>query len=48
MVPMAEILEAKLVLTDELIKESTRRQKSPEEATATETDDAGAQGARAH
>jgi ribosome maturation factor RimP len=46
MVPLAEIQDAKLVLTDELIKESVRRQKPPAEPT--ETDDAGAVGARAH
>ncbi|MCB1499554.1 MAG: ribosome maturation factor RimP [Bauldia sp.] len=46
MVPLAEIQEAKLVLTDELMKESVRRQKPPVDAT--ETDDAGAAGARAH
>jgi ribosome maturation factor RimP len=48
MVPLAEIEEAKLVLTDELIKESTHRQKPPAEAASTETDDAGAHSARAH
>lgn len=48
MVPLAEIQEAKLVLTDDLIKESLRRQKPAGDADQTQTDDAGAVGARAH
>jgi ribosome maturation factor RimP len=46
MVPLSAIAEAKLVLTDDLIKESLRRQKPA--ADADETDDAGADGAPAH
>lgn len=46
MVPLGAIGEAKLVLTDELIKESLRRQKPPAEAEG--TDDAGGDAAPAH
>jgi ribosome maturation factor RimP len=46
MVPLSAIAEAKLVLTDDLIKESLRRQKPV--ADADETDGAGAEGAPAH
>lgn len=46
MVPLAAIAEAKLVLTDELIKESLERQKPP--AGENETDGAGATRAEAH
>jgi ribosome maturation factor RimP len=46
LVPLAAIAEAKLVLTDELIKESLRRQKP--QASADETDEAGATRAEAH
>ena len=46
MVPLVAIAEAKLVLTDELIKESLRRQKP--RAGENETDDAGATRAEAH
>lgn len=46
MVPLAAIGEAKLVLTDELVKESLRRQTPP--AGAGETDDAGGDAAPAH
>jgi len=46
MVPLAAIGEAKLVLTDDLVKESLRRQKPP--AGAAETDDAGGDAAPAH
>ena len=45
-VPLGAIGEAKLVLTDDLIKESLRRQKPP--AGAEEADDAGGETAPAH
>ena len=45
-VPLASIGEAKLVLTDDLIKESLRRQTPP--SGAGETDDAGGDAAPAH
>ena len=45
MVPLAAIAEAKLVLTDDLIKESLRRQKP---AAGTDETDAGAEPAQAH
>jgi ribosome maturation factor RimP len=45
LVPLAAIAEAKLVLTDELIKESLRRQKP---ATSEDETDAGATRAEAH
>jgi ribosome maturation factor RimP len=49
MVPLEAIAEAKLVLTDELIKESLRRQKPQPEQDETENDDpAGAPRAAAH
>ncbi len=44
--PLADIDEAKLMLTDELIRESLRRQKPP--ASQDETDGAGAASAPAH
>lgn len=46
LVPLGAIAEAKLVLTDDLIKESLRRQKPP--AGAEGTDDAGGDAAPAH
>jgi ribosome maturation factor RimP len=46
MVPLGAIAEAKLVLTDELIKESLRRQKPREDED--ETESPGAEAARAH
>jgi len=46
LVPLAAIAEAKLVLTDDLIKESLRRQTPP--ADADETRDAGGDAAPAH
>jgi ribosome maturation factor RimP len=46
MVPLSAIAEAKLVLTDDLIKESLRRQKPAADADG--TDGAGAEGAPAH
>ena len=46
LVPLSAIAEAKLVLTDDLINESLRRQKPP--AAAEATDDGGADGAPAH
>ena len=45
MVPLASIAEAKLVLTDDLIKESLRRQKP---AAGVDETDAGAETAQAH
>jgi len=45
-VPLGAIGEAKLVLTDDLIKESLRRHKPPAEAEG--TDDAGGDAAPAH
>jgi ribosome maturation factor RimP len=45
-VPLGAIGEAKLVLTDDLLKESLRRQKPP--AGADGTDDAGGEAAPAH
>ncbi len=44
--PLSAIADATLVLTNELIDESLRRQKPPAEADA--TDDGGADGAPAH
>ncbi len=46
MVPLSAIAEAKLVLTDDLIKESLRRQQPAADADG--TDGAGAEGAPAH
>ena len=46
LVPLNAILEAKLVLTDELMKESLRRQKPA--GAADQTDDAGAERAGTH
>jgi ribosome maturation factor RimP len=46
LVPLSAIAEAKLVLTDDLIKESLRRHKPA--AVENETDDAGATRAEAH
>ncbi len=46
LVPLSAIAEAKLVLTDDLIEESLRRNKPP--ADADETEDAGGDAAPAH